>query len=219
MRISPLAAASKSVQGAMRSSGPCEAMNSDRRSASSRVKPNWFPRGSELPQRCSMMCIRKHQPVTQHEHGGQRWCPTAPPGFWDDDTCCWVDSLGRQPSQWAAWGHSWGHGLDRRARNVVHYLGLIRSVRGSSSPKESGACMRGPLFIWAPCPSRAHFVPTRSRSSRRNSRATDQDDLRISCPCQKSRVSDRKAARTACYLAGMPWRAPSGNLTALGDAQ
>jgi hypothetical protein len=60
MHISPLAAASKGVQGAIKNSEQGEAMNSAMANFLSRVKPKWSGRGSDLSNGRSMMRMQKH---------------------------------------------------------------------------------------------------------------------------------------------------------------
>ena len=95
-----------------------------------------------------MMCMQKHQPVTQHEHGGQRWCPTAPPRFLDDDTCCWDEILRRQPSRLAAWGHSWGHGL-RGARGILFNIWGLYDLFEGPRPTHRRPTVSVGLFVSA----------------------------------------------------------------------
>ena len=136
MRISPLAATPQSFQGAMRSSGQREAMNSAMENPSSRVKPKWLLRGSELSQGRSMMCMRKHQSVTQHEHGVHRWCPTAPPGFLDDDTCCRDEILGDNHRDWLPGGIPGGTGSTAPAEYCSISGAYTICSRRASQPDE-----------------------------------------------------------------------------------
>jgi hypothetical protein len=61
-----------------------------------------------------MMCMQKHEPIAQHERGGQRRSPTLPPGYLGDDACR-RDIHRRQHRDWRPGGILGGTGFSARA--------------------------------------------------------------------------------------------------------
>ena len=90
-------------------------MNSARANATSGVKPKCIGRDSYLSQGRSIMRMQKHEPVTQHDHGGQCGCPTAPPGYLGDDACRGDKIHSRQHRDWRPGGILGGTGFPARA--------------------------------------------------------------------------------------------------------
>ena len=160
LRISPLVAASKSVQGAIRISEQGEAMNSARANATSGVKPKCIGRDSYLSQGRSIMRMQKHEPVTQHDHGGQCGCPTAPPGYLGDDACRGDKIHSRQHRDWRPGGILGGTGFPARAEydSISEACTICSRVLVSTIQKGSEKSP-GP-FSCLKSPRHAGFWPT-----------------------------------------------------------
>jgi hypothetical protein len=90
-----------------------------------------------------MMCMQKHEPIAQHERGGQRRPPTLPPGHLGDDVCRRDKIHRRQHRDWRPGGILGGTGFPARAE----YDSISEAYTTCSSVLVNKALIRqGPIF-------------------------------------------------------------------------